>query len=116
MRTLTRKSVKPTRLFQTEQQKAIREREQQEEALTDVEEHSSTDSSVTKSITRKMTASKTSKGPSNEKKTSPFDQWGRARKSQDGATSGPRKRSASDAIERGSPGMEPRLSKRKARA
>ena len=37
MKTLTRKSIKPTRLFQTEQQKRLREAEKDEEAVTDIE-------------------------------------------------------------------------------
>ena len=39
MKTLTRKSIKPKRLFQTEQQKKAREAEKEEEAATDIEEH-----------------------------------------------------------------------------
>src|SRR2546423_9316624 len=38
LKTLTRKSIKPTRLFQTEEQKYAREAEKEEEALTDIEE------------------------------------------------------------------------------
>jgi hypothetical protein len=38
LRTLTRRSIKPTRLFQTEEQKRTREAEKEEEALTDIEE------------------------------------------------------------------------------
>lgn len=116
MRTLTRKSIKPTRLFQTEEQKAAREREKEEEAMTDVEEHSSTDSSSVKPQTKTVKGSKSAKEPGNEKKTSPFDQWSRARKSQDGSTSKAAKRSASDAFDRGSPGAEVQPGpKRKAR-
>lgn len=40
MRTLTRKSIKPTRLFETEVQKRARELEREEEADTDVEDSS----------------------------------------------------------------------------
>jgi hypothetical protein len=43
LKTLTRKSIKPTRLFQTEEQKRIREAEKEEEALTDIEEQASHD-------------------------------------------------------------------------
>ena len=43
LKTLTRKSVKPTRLFQTEEQKRAREAEKEEEALTDIEGHPSND-------------------------------------------------------------------------
>jgi hypothetical protein len=39
LKTLTRRSIKPTRLFQTEEQKRTREAEKEEEALTDIEEH-----------------------------------------------------------------------------
>ena len=38
MKTLTRKSIKPKRLFQTEEQKKAREAEKEREASTDVEE------------------------------------------------------------------------------
>ena len=38
MKTLTRKSIKPKRLFQTEEQKRAREAEKEREASTDVEE------------------------------------------------------------------------------
>lgn len=41
VKSLTRKSIKPTRLFQTEEQKRAREAEKEEEALTDIEGHSS---------------------------------------------------------------------------
>jgi hypothetical protein len=43
LKTLTRKSVKPTRLFQTEEQKRAREAVKEEEALTDIEGHPSND-------------------------------------------------------------------------
>jgi hypothetical protein len=43
LKTLTRKSIKPTRLFQTAEQKRTREAEKEEEALTDIEEQPSTD-------------------------------------------------------------------------
>lgn len=43
LKTLTRKSIKPTRLFQTEGQKRAREAEKEEEALTDIEEQPSSD-------------------------------------------------------------------------
>lgn len=116
MRTLTRKSIKPTRLFQTEQQKAAREREKEEEALTDLEEHSSTDASSVKHSVKTTKRSKSAKDPAGEKKTSPFDQWSRGRKSQDGPSSRPAKRSANDAFDRGSPGVETQpAAKRKAR-
>lgn len=38
MKTLTRKSIKPKRLFQTEEQKKAREAEKEREASTDIEE------------------------------------------------------------------------------
>lgn len=40
MKTLTRKSIKPKRLFQTEDQKKQREAEKEEEAATDIEDES----------------------------------------------------------------------------
>jgi len=38
LKTLTRRSIKPTRLFQSEEQKRIREMEKEEEAATDIED------------------------------------------------------------------------------
>jgi len=40
LKTLTRRSIRPRRLFQTEQQKRTREAEKEEEAATDIEEES----------------------------------------------------------------------------
>ena len=41
LKSFTRKSIKPTRLFQTEEQKRAREAKKEEEALTDIEERPS---------------------------------------------------------------------------
>lgn len=43
LKTLTRKSIRPARLFQTEEQKRTRDAEKEEEALTDIEEQPSSD-------------------------------------------------------------------------
>lgn len=43
LKPVTRSSIKPTRLFQTEEQKQIREAEKAEEEVTDIEEEPSTD-------------------------------------------------------------------------
>lgn len=111
LKTLTRKSIKPTRLFQTEEQKAAREREKEEEAATDVEDHSTSTLPIAEPSTSEI------KARTSDKKTSPFDQWGRAKKTEDGPTLRPGKRTATDAFDRGSPGVETRVSnKRKTRA
>jgi hypothetical protein len=115
MRTLTRKSVKPTRLFQTEEQKSAREREQEEEATTDVEDQASSASPVAEVSVKQIKPTKTAESRDNGKKTSPFDVWGRAKKAAESSRLG--KRSATDAFERGSPGAATRVSsKRKAYA
>lgn len=112
MRTLTRKSIKPTRLFQTEQQKAAREREQEEEAMTDHEDEASNSTSA---LALPAKDTKPTEPRTASKKTSPFDSWGRAKKFvHEGTSSRPGKRSATDAFERGSPGVEV-STKRKAR-
>jgi hypothetical protein len=43
LKPMTRRSIKPTRLFQTEEQKRIREAEKAEEEVTDIEEEPSID-------------------------------------------------------------------------
>ena len=43
LKTLSRKSIKPRRLFQTEQQKLEREAEKEEEALTEIEDNADTE-------------------------------------------------------------------------
>jgi hypothetical protein len=106
LKTMTRKSVKPKRLFQTEQQKLLREQAQQEEALTDIEEGdacaeleththgntSQTDASVTRQGTR-------SNNVKTRSKTSPFDSWPRIKGgSRSCSASTGQKRSASEAI------------------
>jgi hypothetical protein len=117
MKTLTRKSVKPTRLFQTDEQKAARQREKEEETTTDVEEEDDRSSTDPQAAEPSTNSSKPAATQADDKKTSPFDQWGRARKSQDGSTARPGKRSATDAFEQGSPVAEGRSTiKRKTRA
>lgn len=98
MRTLTRKSIKPTRLFQTKEQKAAREREKEEEALTDVEEQHSTDDSTTK-LAPSGRPSKAPASSSDKKKTSPFDSWPRLKKGERAIASiKTGKRTASEAL------------------
>ena len=46
LKTLTRRSIKPTRLFQTEEQKRTREAEKEEEALTDIDEQLGRDATL----------------------------------------------------------------------
>lgn len=122
LRTLTRKSIKPKRLFESEEDKAAREREKEEEIMTDVEERTSEEEGLGKEIS-KTTASLKSRNDSvkaTEKKTSPFDKWPRLKNgSREGPTGKAVKRSASAALD-GSPpeaGHEiTNSSKRKSRA
>lgn len=94
MRTLTRKSIKPTRLFQTEQQERDRDAAKHEEAVTDIEdEHFEDNMTPTSSPVRKSKRSApSSTQPSSStpaasseikaetpkrKRGSPFDSWPR---------------------------------------
>lgn len=112
MRTLTRKSIKPKRLFESAEDKAKRELEKEEEALTDVDEREFEDevSAVThKSV--KIT------GSTIEKKTSPFDKWPRLKKgSREGSATKATKRSAAEALNGSPADTEIKTSKRKVRA
>jgi hypothetical protein len=119
-KTMTRKSIKPTRLFQTEQQKQDRDVDKDEEADTDIEEGALSDN--TTPITSPSTRSKTSTGapavPSSSrtsssakdapnvpkgKKTSPFDGWRRLKPGSAVApqASRSRKRAASQELDNG---------------
>jgi hypothetical protein len=109
LRTLTRKSIKPTRLFETEQQKKLRMEQSEEEAVTDLEDVEDSDA-ADESI-------KIKRGKAG-KKSSPFDTWPRLKKgSRDVSSSKASKRSASDALD-DFPGAEASrsASKRKTRA
>lgn len=112
MRTLTRKSIKPKRLFESAEDKAKRELEKEEEALTDVDEREFENevSAVThKSV--KIT------GSTIEKKTSPFDKWPRLKKgSREGSATKATKRSAAEALNGSPADTEIKTSKRKVRA
>ncbi|KIW92161.1 uncharacterized protein Z519_07145 [Cladophialophora bantiana CBS 173.52] len=128
LRTLTRRSVKPKRLFQTEAQQKAREAEQEEEALTDIEEptrgkgHSSAATGDNGSIdispnpvTRRSLRSSgpappileeaDSLGPSRRstQKASPFDSWPRLKSGGRSVAGTPKgkKRSAADAVDDG---------------
>jgi hypothetical protein len=94
LRTLTRRSIKPKRLFQTEAQKKAREVQEEEEALTDIEESTgpnadapmpSSDSLTAKTGRSLRSTAKVlpdefesnSPAGTSVKKTSPFDAWPR---------------------------------------
>lgn len=100
MRTLTRKSIKPTRLFETEVQKRARELEREEEADTDIEDSSNWDTNhkiIVQNEDPQNLTSQTSRAklhcPASDesgedhgtgrahrsKKGSPFDTWPRVR-------------------------------------
>ena len=63
LKTLTRKSIKPTRLFQTEAQKRTREAEKDEEALTDIEVQSNSAQLASPSTPTKVPGSETPATP-----------------------------------------------------
>ncbi|KEF60908.1 uncharacterized protein A1O9_02472 [Exophiala aquamarina CBS 119918] len=97
LKTLTRRSIKPKRLFQTASQKRAREEEKEEEAATDIEDHgdvaedgpSTSVSHTSESSLSRGLRSKKHKLPSSEQnspkepgsrntqKGSPFDSWPR---------------------------------------
>lgn len=95
MKTLTRKSVKPTRLFESEEQKAARLLKEEEEASTDVEDHSNGVQVPSKSVGQQL-----NNGKGSGKKTSPFDKWPRLKKSAtDSSSSKASKRTAEEALD-----------------
>jgi hypothetical protein len=127
LKTLTRKSIKPTRLFQTEEQKRMRELEKEEEALTDIEDTDDVDGGVdsdhlttnhtddnvapAKSSRSLRSANKVSVLASEEadrngtsrhsgKKASPFDSWPRVKTGarSDASTLKGKKRGAVEAV------------------
>ena len=104
LKTLTRKSIRPTRLFQSETQKREREREKEEEALTDVEDQAThvPESSETQRGSSKLAANVSSKLDKIDKprKASPFDSWPRVKgSSRLSSTSKGQKRTASEALD-----------------
>lgn len=105
IKTLTRKSIKPTRLFQSELQKRTRAREQEEEALTDVEDHATHDQTMEKSSQSVARSGKSQKASQLDevekpKTASPFDSWPRIKGSRSsGSVSKGHKRTASDALD-----------------
>jgi hypothetical protein len=117
LKTLTRRSIKPTRLFQTEAEKRARELEKEEEALTDIEETtdgsgdqsgSPSEKSPAKAGRSLRSAAKASPHSENGsavrsgKKGSPFDTWPRVKSGTRAAASSTtkgRKRSAAEAVD-----------------
>ncbi|OAG40432.1 hypothetical protein AYO21_05332 [Fonsecaea monophora] len=125
LRTLTRRSIKPKRLFQTEAQQKAREAEREEEALTDIEEPTDQKEDASAAIGNSTSSdispmSKTkrslrSSGPApliseevksldtgrRSQKASPFDSWPRLKsggRSMAGTPKG-KKRGAADILE-----------------
>ncbi|KAK6364235.1 uncharacterized protein PV06_02527 [Exophiala oligosperma] len=117
IRTLTRRSIKPTRLFQTEQEERARELEKEEEALTDIEETADVNgddlltgdvespSKTTRSLRSAAKGSPHSDeevGGNSRKKGSPFDTWPRVKSAgrsvSSNSTKG-RKRTAAEAVD-----------------
>lgn len=112
MKTLTRKSIRPTRLFQTEDQKRARELEKEEEAVTDIDEFqqnqpqdemSAQASSRSSRSKGKQPADITNSTKAKSEKANVFDGWlrikpGSASHSATSATRG-RKRAASPSFD-----------------
>jgi hypothetical protein len=102
---LTRKSIKPTRLFQSELDKRAKSREREEEAATDVEEETAAESVAESSNHVNGAAPKgsfTAKVEEMEKsrKSSPFDAWPRVKgSSRPSSASKGQKRSAAEALD-----------------
>lgn len=117
VKTLTRKSIKPTRLFQAEIQKRAKVREQEEEAATDIEEDmiqepAAESSNRVEGPSRKANTAAKLEGLEKSRKSSPFDSWPRVKGSsrQSSASKG-QKRSAAEALDSPSatgPGDSPR--------
>ena len=100
LKTLSRKSIKPTRLFQKEKQKLACEREQEEEAPTDVDEAAAGPSNVNIDESAQPFVPSVEAGVDKPKKTSPFDTWPRVKAGSKAASSLAKtpKRKASDAM------------------
>lgn len=99
MKTLTRKSIKPTRLFQSETQKRDRQREKEEEAVTDVEDEAApvAESSAAAASSSKANISSKLDKP---RTASPFDTWARVKgPGRSSSTSKGQKRTASEALD-----------------
>ena len=124
MKTLTRKSIRPTRLFQTEEQKTARELEKEEEAATEIEDNEEIDTTNNGDIrvdadtgnaqTTEQTPHKLSKSSpeveetpaaqaTTTKRKSPFDSWKRVKKgsgkNEEERAGKSRKRSAAEALD-----------------
>lgn len=104
LRTLTRKGIKPTRLFETEEQKEARERAKEEEAETEIEDNGA-EAETNKPDTAYNSDLPTSKHihPKKTQRGSPFDSWARIKPgSKTPATSAVKqgkKRAAADALD-----------------
>ena len=106
LKTLTRKSIKPTRLFQTEQQKLARDLAREDEAVTDIEDDASPPTSgehvtqhVDKDSSKEVNGKASSNGIEKPARASPFDAWRRVKGgSRTGSASKGQKRSAAEAM------------------
>lgn len=97
LKTLTRKSIKPRRLFQSENKKTETPHID-EDADTEVEEEQSDIASPSKSKAAELVASE---GPAKRKRGSPFDSWVRMKpgsRSVSATKSTGRKRTAAEAL------------------
>ena len=84
MRTLTRKSIKPKRLFESEEDRLARLKGKEEEIATDIDDRASEEEISTATASHKHVKGSIKSG---DKKTSPFDKWPRLKKGGRGASS-----------------------------
>ncbi|RMD44696.1 hypothetical protein DV735_g271, partial [Chaetothyriales sp. CBS 134920] len=101
LKTLTRKSIKPTRLFQQEVQRRARERAKEEEAPTDIDEAGDDEADEAEDEAEDAEASPTNRRRSvasldTKSKVSPFDAWPRVKPGTRSASAA-KKRSANEA-------------------
>jgi hypothetical protein len=126
MKTLSRRSIKPKRLFESETQKRAREAEKEEEAMTDIEVDANVDAKAANGTLPSKTANATTRSKSSRilrssrgghltsdesesdkeepgarqgHKASPFDSWPRVRSGRSGGLSKGKKRDASDLLD-----------------
>ncbi|KAK5061270.1 hypothetical protein LTR84_007812 [Exophiala bonariae] len=116
LKTLSRRSIKPKRLFQTDAQKRAREEEKQEEAATDIEDDTDDARDGPSTSTSLESASKLGRGMRTKKRTlaaldrsspeeqgsrssqkgSPFDSWPRLKPGRGAGSQKAKKRSANE--------------------
>lgn len=98
LKTLTRKSIQPRRLFQEDKQPS----QTDEEADTEIEDHNQDDEELQEPTSPSRSTRSQIKKPSQiggSKKTSPFDSWPRLKSGSRSSSTRGRKRNAAEALE-----------------